>query len=86
MSQNTAGTVCEKGDWWEVRDVQHDRNGWMPRFDEVVTGAVDSIHIEQMSDQTYWMAICKGDERLVVVFSSNNLKAHIAGRFELERA
>ena len=83
---NTTEPVCEKGDWWEVRDVQHDRQGWMPRFDEVLTGPVDSIHIEQMSDQTYWMGIYKGDERLVVVFSSQNLKTHVAGRFELEQA
>jgi hypothetical protein len=83
---NTTEPVCEKGDWWEVRDVRHDRQGWMPRFDEVLTGPVDSIHIEQMSDQTYWMAIYKGDERLIIVFSSQNLKTHVAGRFELEQA
>jgi hypothetical protein len=86
MANETTKPVCEKGDWWEVRDVQHDRPGWMPRFDEVVTGPVDSIHIEQMSDQTYWMGIYKGDERLVIVFSSQNLKTHVAGRFELEQA
>ena len=72
----------DKGDWWEVRDVQHDRQGWMPRFDEVVTGPVDAIHIEQLSDETYWVGISKGTERLVIVFSSS--KSHITGRFELE--
>ena len=72
------------GEWWEARDVKHDRSGLKPTFDEIVTGPVDSIHIEQLGDSTYWMGIYKGDERLVVVFSAKNGRAHVAGRFELE--
>lgn len=64
-------------DWFEARDVCDGGDGMKPTFDEIVTGPVDSVHIEQMSDQLYWMAIEKGDRRLVVTFSSQ-------GRFELE--
>jgi hypothetical protein len=77
---------CEMGDWYEVRDVQTNQRGLMPTFDEIVTGPVDAIHIEQLSDQTYWMGICKGSERLVVVFSSKGGRAHVTGRFEVEDA
>ena len=75
---------CEQTDWFVVRDVQHDRPGLKPLFDEIVTGPVDGVHIEQLSDQTYWMAIEKGGDRLIVIFSSKNGRAHVAGRFEHE--
>ena len=74
----------ETGEWWEARDVQEDKCGFKSLFDEIVTGPVDSVHIEQMSDNLYWMAIYKGDQRLVVTFSTKNGQAHVAGRFELE--
>lgn len=83
-SETTAGPDCEDGGWYVARDVQHDRKGFKPTFDEIVTGPVDSIHIEQLSDELYWMAIYKGDERLVVTFASKNMRSHVAGRFELE--
>lgn len=73
---------CEDGGWYVVRDIQRDQPKLMPRFDEIVTGPVDSVHIEQLSDQLFWMAIGKGAERLVVTFSSLNMRAHVAGRFE----
>lgn len=76
--------VKEDGGWFVVRDVRCDRRGLMPTFDEIVTGPVDSVHIEQLSDQLYWMGISKGDERLVVVFGSKNMRAHVVGRFEHE--
>ena len=76
--------ITNKTDWFEVRDVRTDRPGFMPTFDEIVTGPVDGIHIEQMSDTLYWMAIHRGDERLIVVFGSKNGRAHVAGRFEHE--
>jgi hypothetical protein len=72
------------GEWWVARDVQDDKRGLKPLFDEIVTGPVDSVHIEQLSDDLYWMAIHKGDERLVVTFSAKNGRSHVGGRFELE--
>lgn len=50
---------------WEP---EHDKGDCMPAFDEMVTGPVDSVHIERMSDGTYWMALYKGDVRQVVTF------------------
>lgn len=50
---------------WEP---EHDKGGQKPCFDEMVTGPVDYVHIERMSDGTYWMAIGKGDARQIVVF------------------
>jgi hypothetical protein len=74
----------ERGDWWEARDVHEDKPEFKPLFDEILTGPVDSVHIEQMSESHWWMAIYKGDRRLVVTFSSKNHRAHVQGRFELE--
>jgi hypothetical protein len=79
-----AELTSENGGWYEARDVQQNRQGLMPIFDEIVTGPVDSIHIEQLSDTSYWMAIEKDGARLIVTFSARNGRAHVAGRFELE--
>lgn len=84
VSPATNDPECEGGGWYVVRDIQRNRSGLKPTFDEIVTGPVDSIHIEQLSDELYWMAICKGGDRLIVTFSSKNMRSHIAGRFELE--
>jgi hypothetical protein len=67
--------------WVEVRSKEHDKPGLMPIFDELLADNV-SIHIERMSDETYWMGITKGDERQVVVFSSASMRAKINARTE----
>lgn len=33
---------------------ENDRPGMMFAFDEIVTGPVDSVHIERMSDNSYY--------------------------------
>lgn len=71
-------------DWFTVRGEVDDQSGMKPKFDEIVTGPVDSVHIEQLSDQSYWMGIHRGGERLVVTFSAKNGRAHVAGRFDHE--
>ena len=50
-------------------------------FDELVTGKVDCVHIERMSDGTYWMAIYKGKDRQIVTFGTAR-EAKIFGRTE----
>lgn len=66
---------------WEP---ENDRAGYMDAFDELVTGPVDSVHIERLSDNLYWMAIYKGEARQVVVIAAKNLNAHVIGRTEPE--
>jgi len=68
--------------WVEVRRAEFDRPGLKPRFDELVTGPVDAVHIEQMNDSTYWMSITKGDESQIVIFSAVNGRSHVAARTE----
>ena len=46
---------------------------WEPQrgegaFDEIVTGPVDSVHIERMGTGQYWMALYQGDKRQVIWF------------------
>jgi hypothetical protein len=50
---------------WEP---EHDRGNFMRAMDEIVVTNPDFIHIERMNDGEYWMAICKGDQRQIVVF------------------
>lgn len=45
-------------------------DGLMPAFDEIVTGPVDSVHIERMRDNSYWIGIYKGEQRQCVWLSS----------------
>lgn len=67
---------------WEP---ENDKPGLMRAFDEIVTGPLDSVHIERMSDGTYWMALYKnGEDRQVVVISANNPRAQIVARTEAQ--
>lgn len=50
---------------WEPHN---DKPDFERAFDEIVVKNPDSIHIERMDDNHYWMAISKGDERQVVNF------------------
>jgi hypothetical protein len=58
--------------------------GLMPPFDEIVTGPVDSVHIERMDDGLYWMVICKGDECQRIVIGSTSGRAHVVARTEID--
>lgn len=63
---------------------ENNRPGFMDAFDEIVTGPVDCIHIERMSDDLYWMAIYKGAVRQVVVIGSASGRAKVVARTEAD--
>ena len=48
---------------------RHRNDGDQKAFDEIVTGPVDSVHIEQLTDGSYWMAIEKDGKRQIIYFS-----------------
>ena len=60
-----------------IRSPENDRPGMMFAFDEIVTGPVDSVHIERMSDNSYWMCIYKGDEGQRIMISSTSSRGKI---------
>lgn len=62
---------------------ENDRPGMMFAFDEIVTGPVDSVHLERMSDNSYWMCIYKGDEGQRIMISSTSSRGKIVARTEL---
>ncbi len=49
---------------------ENDKPHLKPAFDELLSGPVDSVHIERMDDGCYWMALNKGDKRQIVTFGS----------------
>ena len=63
---------------------ENDKPGLMKAIDEVVTGPLDSFHIERMDDGTYWMALSKGENRQVIVISSATLRAKVVARTEAD--
>lgn len=62
---------------------EHDKPELMHAFDEIVTGPVDMVHIERMTDGSYWMCIYKGDEGQRIMISAVNPRAKIIARTEL---
>lgn len=67
---------------WEP---ENDKPGLMKAFDEIVTGPLDSVHIERMADGIYWMAFYKnGEDRQVVVISATNPRGKIVARTEVQ--
>ena len=63
---------------------ENDRPNLMKAIDEIVTGPLDSFHIERMDDGTYWMALSKGENRQLIVVSSATLRAKIVARTEAD--
>lgn len=63
---------------------ENDRAGLMRAFDEIVTGPVDYVYIERMSDDLYWMVIGKGDEAQRIVIGSASRRAKVVARTELD--
>lgn len=63
---------------------EHDKPGLMRAFDEIVTGPLDSIHIERMSDDLYWMVLCKGGECQRIIIGSASGKAKVIARTEID--
>ena len=61
---------------------ENDKPHLMKAIDEIVTGPLDSFHIERMDDGTYWMALSKGENRQVIVVSSATQRAKIVARPE----
>ena len=52
---------------WEP---ENDKPGLKRAIDEIVTGPVDSVHIERMDNGEYWMSITKGTRQQIVIFHS----------------
>jgi hypothetical protein len=63
---------------------ENDKPGFMKAFDEIVTGPLDSVHIERMSDDLYWMSLEKDGRRQIVVIGSASGKAKVIGRSEAD--
>lgn len=63
---------------------ENDRPGLMRAFDEIVTGPIDSVHIERMADNFYWMVLVKGDETQRIVIAARNPKAIVVGMTEID--
>lgn len=63
---------------------ENDRPSFMRAFDEIVTGPVDYVHIERMSDDLYWMVIGKGDDAQRIVIGSASGKAKVIARTEID--
>lgn len=63
---------------------ENDRPGFMPAFNELVTGPLDSVHIERMSDDLYWMVLVKGDDEQRIVIGSASGRAKVVARTESE--
>jgi hypothetical protein len=70
MTDHKTHEFITRIEWDE--DADADARGEAPCFDEIVTGPVDMVHIERMSDGHYWMAIYKGDKRQVVIFHTQD--------------
>lgn len=51
-------------------------------LDEVVVDIPDLVHIEQMSDNLWWVGIDVGDEQLVVEFYTGRAKIKAKLRYE----
>lgn len=62
---------------------ENDKPGLMHAFDEIITGPVDSVHIERMTDGSYWMCIYKGDEGQRIMISAVSSRAKIVARTEI---
>jgi len=65
---------------WEPENDKPDAN---PAIDEIVSGPIDSFHIERMSDGIYWMVLCKGDKRQVITIGANG-RCKIVARTEAD--
>lgn len=66
---------------WEP---ENDRPGYMGAFDEIVTGPLDYVHIERMSDDLYWMVLVNGDKEQRVVIGSASGRAKVIARTEAD--
>ena len=66
MAENVFADFIEKIE----RELENDNPGMMTAVDEIITGAVDTVHLERMDNGCYWLGICKGNQRQVVVFST----------------
>ena len=52
---------------WEP---ENDKAGLMRAVDEIVTGPLTSLHLERMSDGSYWIGLCNGEAHQVIFISS----------------
>lgn len=81
--------MTERIDTWDFitriePEPHHDKPNLMRAFDEFVTGPVDSVHMERMSDDLYWMVITKGDQRQRFVIGSANGRSKVIARTETD--
>lgn len=63
---------------------ENDSPKYMRAFDEIVTGPVDYVHIERMSDDLYWMVIGKGEVAQRIVIGAVNTRAKVVARTEID--
>lgn len=70
-----------EGAAWEP---ENDRPGLMCAIDELVSGPIDSFHIERMDDGLYSIELCKGDQTQRIVIAAVNPRAKIVARTEAE--
>lgn len=63
---------------------EHDRPHHMRAFDEIITGPLDYVHIERMSDDLYWMVLCKDGQCQRIIIGANNGRSKIVARTEID--
>lgn len=63
---------------------EHDKPTLKTAFDEIVIGPNDGVHIERLCDTIYWMAVHKGEDQQIIIFSSVSGRAAIVGRTEAD--
>jgi hypothetical protein len=62
----------------------NDRPDQMRAFAVLVTGPIDSVHIERMDGSLYSMVMRKGDEAQRITIGATDGRSKVAGRTELE--
>ena len=75
--------LCDfiEGAVWEP---ENDKQGLMAAIDELVSGPLDSFHIERMDDGCYAIELCKGEATQRIIISANNPRAKIVARTEAD--
>ena len=63
---------------------ENDKPTYMAAFNEIVTGPVDSVHIERLSDDLYWMLIMKDGIGQRIVIGSASGKSKVVARTEID--
>jgi len=68
---------------WEPENDKPNQEGFKA-IDEIVTGPIDSFHIERMDNGCYFIALNKGERRQAIWIRANAPLAKIVARTEAE--